>query len=238
VAPPLARSFQNTAHRPLPDQSRRKRTGSCIGDDEQPFGQVNKTHHFHKYTKAVDAHKLTPPFRRNEWETLESVKAKRRAGTIIMDPIDLEKMKAQEGDKMQEDETEEEGKLLNLYVCCQCSFYCVASGVIPGFIPRKFWDEFIREKKSSPPPGKTGELNVVLALETLLMCVTLSFGGLSCLHLLISFNLGSSRTYCGRVNPVCFAFIVRASNTRWAGIQQCGTSCLPPFLVSNVLLAC
>jgi len=171
VAPPLARSFRSTAHRPLPDQNRRKRTGSCIGDDEQPFGQTNKTHHFHKYAKAVDAHKLTPPFRQDDWETLENVKAKRRAGTIIMEGIDLEKMKAQERDRMQEDEAEEEGKLLDLYVCCQCSFYCVASGVISGVIPRKFWEEFVRDRKSSPPPGKTGELAVVLALETLIMCV-------------------------------------------------------------------
>jgi ubiquitin carboxyl-terminal hydrolase 25/28 len=168
VAPPLARSFQSTAHHPLPDQNRRKRTGSCIGDDEQPFGQTNKTHHFHKYAKAVDAHKLTPPFRQDDWETLENVKVKRKPGSIV---IDLEKMKAQEGDKMQENEAEEEGKLLDLYVCCQCSFYCVASGVISGVIPRKFWEEFVRDRKGSPPPGKTGELAVVLALEILIGCV-------------------------------------------------------------------
>jgi ubiquitin carboxyl-terminal hydrolase 25/28 len=171
VPPPLARSFLSTAHHPLPDQNRRKRTGSCIGDVGQPFGQTNKTHHFHKYAKAVDAHKLTPPFRRDDWETLENVKAKRRAESIIMEVIDLEKMKAQEGDEMQEDEAGEEGKLLDLYVCCQCSFYCVASGVISGVIPCKFLEEFVRDRKSSPQPGKTGELAVVLALETLILCV-------------------------------------------------------------------
>ncbi|EGO31225.1 hypothetical protein SERLADRAFT_353805 [Serpula lacrymans var. lacrymans S7.9] len=66
ILPPLAKSFK--PHHPFPDQNRRKRTSSCIGDGEQPFGQVNKTHHFHLYEKAVDSHQLMPPFRRAEWE--------------------------------------------------------------------------------------------------------------------------------------------------------------------------
>jgi hypothetical protein len=48
---------------------------------------MNKTHHFHKYEKAVDSHKLTPPFREDEWQIFESLKLKRRAAII---PSDLD----------------------------------------------------------------------------------------------------------------------------------------------------
>ncbi|RDB19324.1 putative ubiquitin carboxyl-terminal hydrolase 2 [Hypsizygus marmoreus] len=170
VAPPLAKSFENSSHHPLPDQARRRRTESCIGD-EQPFGRANKTHHFHKYEKAVDSHKLTPPFRREEWETMETVKQRRRTGTIMED-IDIKQIDPQDIDMM--DETmpeEEEGRLLDLYVCCQCSFYCVASGVIPGVIPRKCFDEFVRDKKNNPQPGKSGEQGIVVAFETIIMII-------------------------------------------------------------------
>ncbi|KAH9913522.1 uncharacterized protein B0H18DRAFT_1047995 [Fomitopsis serialis] len=49
VLPPLARSVEN-----LPDATRRKVTTSCIGDGEQPFGQVNATHHWHRYETLLD----------------------------------------------------------------------------------------------------------------------------------------------------------------------------------------
>ncbi|KAF8899278.1 hypothetical protein BD779DRAFT_1607774 [Infundibulicybe gibba] len=169
VAPPLANSFQKSPHPPLPDQNRRKLTSSCIGDGEQPFGQNNKTHHFHKYPKAVDSHKLTPPFYRDDWEINPNVKQKRRAGTIILGEADLRKMKSDNDDMEKECDLGDEGRSLDLYICCQCSFYCVASGVIPGVITRKFFDEFVKDKRGSPPPGKTGEQAVVLALETFLL---------------------------------------------------------------------
>lgn len=173
VVPPLAESFEKSPHYPLPEQSRRKRVDSCIGDAEQPFGKTNKTHHFHKYEKAIDSHKLTPPFRREEWEAIENVKQRRRAQTIIMDDIDLANFNPQELDMADDEDSEEEGRLLDLYMCCQCSFYCVASGVIPGIIPRKSFDEFIRDKRTNPQPGKTGEQAIVLAFETLIMYVNI-----------------------------------------------------------------
>ncbi|KAH9829352.1 uncharacterized protein C8Q71DRAFT_888762 [Rhodofomes roseus] len=38
MSPPLARTIDN-----LPDPTRQKWTQSCVGDGEQPFGQVNAT---------------------------------------------------------------------------------------------------------------------------------------------------------------------------------------------------
>ncbi|KAJ3512278.1 hypothetical protein NLJ89_g3608 [Agrocybe chaxingu] len=171
VAPPLARSYHEGANPPLPDQARRRRTASCIEDGEQPFGKMNKTHHFHKYERAVDSHKLTPPFRRDEWQSLENVKQRRRVGTIMNSNLDISAMGADSLDESTEDAAEDEGKLLDLYVCCQCSFYCVASGVIPGVIPRKHIEELIRDKKGHPPVGKTPEQAVATAFETFLTAI-------------------------------------------------------------------
>ena len=164
-SPPLARSFVNGPNT-LPDQARRRLTGSCIEED-QPFGKMNKTHHFHKYEKAVDSHKLTPPFRQDEWQIFESLKLKRRAATIMPPDLDINTVRVDDDIEVLEKKTgDDEGKLLDLYVCCQCSFYCVASGVIPGVIPRKYIDEVIRDKRSNPPVGKTGDQAVVSALDT------------------------------------------------------------------------
>jgi ubiquitin carboxyl-terminal hydrolase 25 len=169
VAPPLAQSFQNSQHRPLPDQERRKRTESCVADNAHTFGPANKTHHFHRYQNAIDAHKLTPPFRREEWEEIETIKQKRRTAAVIVDDLDVTKMNVEEIEAMSADnlEPEAEGRLLDLYVCCQCSFYCVASSVIPGVIPMKSFVEFSKEKKNNPPPGKTGDQALVTAFETI-----------------------------------------------------------------------
>ncbi|KAF9469591.1 hypothetical protein BDZ94DRAFT_1151478 [Collybia nuda] len=171
VIPPLAGSFENLPHLPLPDQDRRKKVDSCIGDAQQPFGQTNKTHHFHKYEKAIDSHKLTPPFRQEEWEAMENVKQRRRGQTIVMDDIDIENLSPEDLDMADREDVEEEGKLLDLYMCCQCSFYCVVSSVIPGVIPRKSFDEFIRDKRNNPQPGRTGEQAVALGFETLIMII-------------------------------------------------------------------
>lgn len=170
VPPPLSRTYNNRSGPSMPDQLRRRQTQSCTEDAEQPFGKTNKTHHFHKYDKAIDSHKLTPPFRQDEWQFIESIKQKRRAGAIINSDLDINTISTEEAGALSEKEAEleEEGKLLDLYVCCQCSFYCVASGVIPGVIPRKHIDELVREKKGHPTLGKTGEFSVALALETVL----------------------------------------------------------------------
>lgn len=168
VSPPIAQSFIDSSHPPLPDQIRRKRTNSCLGENNEPFGHPNKTHHFHKYEKAVDAHKLTPPYRRDEWD-LESIKMRRRVQRVMN--VDMQELKSLEGTADGAAEEPDEGKLLDLYVCCQCSFYCVASGTVPGVIPRKHFEEFIRDKRENPPVGKTGEQAVVQAFETILLCV-------------------------------------------------------------------
>ncbi|KAF8913232.1 hypothetical protein CPB84DRAFT_1888891 [Gymnopilus junonius] len=174
VAPPLAQSYINASGHPLPDPTYRRQTQSCLDEIGQPFGKANQTHHFHKYARAFDSHKLIPPFRRDEWQSLETVKQKRRAGTILTGELNINAINAEDvellGDNSTES-TEEEGKLLDLYVCCQCSFYCVASSVIPGVLPRKHIDELVREKKSHPPVGKTGEQAVALAFETFLTAI-------------------------------------------------------------------
>jgi ubiquitin carboxyl-terminal hydrolase 25/28 len=96
---------------------------------------------------------------------MENIKQKRRNRTIVMDELDVESL--EEAENLMD--TDSEGKLLDLYVCCQCSLYVVASGVIPGVIPRKHFAEFVHGKRSNPIVGKTGELSVVLSLETLLL---------------------------------------------------------------------
>ena len=121
VLPPLVKDPEI----PLPDQARRKTTTSCVGDGEQPFGQVNVTHHWHRYEKAVDATKLNPPYSHGDL-------------------------------------------LLDLYLCCQCSTYCLVSDIIPGVIPLPLMDEFTREKLANPAPDKSPRATAVAAWETVL----------------------------------------------------------------------
>ncbi|EGO05375.1 hypothetical protein SERLA73DRAFT_83025 [Serpula lacrymans var. lacrymans S7.3] len=172
ILPPLAKSFK--PHHPFPDQNRRKRTSSCIGDGEQPFGQVNKTHHFHLYEKAVDSHQLMPPFRRAEWEVAAQVKQKRRKMTVNsltgmegVSPVVTGEAEST-GDDM---DNEEEGDLLDIYVCCQCSMYCIASDVIPGIIPSKLMDDFTKDRSSNPSPGKKSEEAVMAGWETFITVI-------------------------------------------------------------------
>ncbi|KAI6048070.1 hypothetical protein EDC04DRAFT_2886852 [Pisolithus marmoratus] len=169
ILPPLAKSFVPDPMAPFPDLAHRKRTNSCVGDAEQPFGPANKTHHFHRYEKAVDAHKLDPAFRRAGWERADLKKERRRKITSLnlMD-FSVDKMLE---DPMAEDEEEEEGDLLDLYVCCQCSVYCIVSDVIPGVIPTKFLEEYTRDRWNNPPPNRNRDESVVSALETFLLVV-------------------------------------------------------------------
>ena len=122
VLPPLVTEPSTP---PLPDQSRRKRTNSCVGAGEQPFGQANLTHHWHRYEKAVDATKLNPPYAHGEL-------------------------------------------LLDLYLCCQCSMYCLVSEVIPGVIPLKLVEEFTLDKIGHPAIDKTPKATAVAGWETVL----------------------------------------------------------------------
>lgn len=158
VNPPLAASFENSAHPPLPNQALRRQIGSCTGDEGRKF---NKTHHFHKYQMAIDALKLTPPLKVDDWEA-EMARVKRGNGSS-----DSHKKDPSEHEDPQS--SVEEGKPLDLYVCCQCSFYCVASDLISGIIPRKYLDSFVKDKRSNPPVGRTGEQAVVIALETVML---------------------------------------------------------------------
>ena len=167
VNPPLSRSFKGA----LPDYGRRKVTNTCIGDAEQPFGPSNVTHHFHVYERAIDARRLTHPFNASEWENEERSKLRHRkmtlrgdesttAGTVLEQaPDDI---------RMAVDPEEGEGDLLDLYVCCQCSFYVIASGVIPGVVPVKLLEDLVKNKMENPPPDKTGELAALVTLETIL----------------------------------------------------------------------
>ncbi|KAF9489022.1 cysteine proteinase [Pleurotus eryngii] len=163
VLPPLDQSFLDSDYPPLPDQNRRKATVSCIDDGGY---NSNKTHHFHKYPRAVNSLKLTPPFRSAPWQVEEKLKNRRRAVSVT-EPVDMDV----EIDEEAEVTLEDDGELLDLYMCCQCSLYCVASSVIPGVIPRKFWEEFIKEKKNSPPPGKSPEASVANAWDTIVMVI-------------------------------------------------------------------
>ncbi|KAH9911282.1 cysteine proteinase [Epithele typhae] len=108
----------------LPNQARRKRTQSCVGDGEQPFGQANVTHHWHQYPKAVDATRLNPPYARSDL-------------------------------------------LLDLYLCCQCSTYCLVSDIIPGAIPAHLLNALVEDKLTNPAIDKTPRATVVAALETI-----------------------------------------------------------------------
>src|SRR6266702_1343470 len=163
VNPPLARSFNGT----LPDQSRRRSTNSCVSDGEQPMGPTNVTHHFHAYERAVDARRLTHPFNASEWEHEERSKLRHRKMTLRgSDPTTAttELEQAVDDARMEVESEDGEGDLLDLYVCCQCSFYVIASDVIPGVIPVKLLEDLVKNRVDNPPPDKTGELAALITL--------------------------------------------------------------------------
>lgn len=173
MMPPLAKSFVPDPEAPFPDLTRRKQTTSCVGEGDQPSAQANLSHHFHRYERAVDASRLDPAFRRSEWEISVQKKQKhRKVSSLNMDTVSLDKMS---NDAMEDSVPEAEGDLLDLYLCCQCSLYCIVSDVIPGVIPVKYIEEFMRERRENPPPERTREESVVSGLETLLLYVQLSY---------------------------------------------------------------
>ena len=170
VNPPFSRSFKSI----LPDPSRRRLTNSCIGDGEQPFGPANITHHFHVYERAVNSRRLTHPFNASQWDNEERSKLRHRKMTLrgddpatVMSALE----QAAEDTQMDVDHEEGEGDLLDLYVCCQCSFYVIASDVIPGVVPVKLIEDLVKSKMDNPPPDKTGELAALVTLETVLKYV-------------------------------------------------------------------
>jgi ubiquitin carboxyl-terminal hydrolase 25 len=151
VNPPLAHSFKGT----LPDLGRRRLTNSCIGDSEQPFGPANVTHHFHTYERAVDARRLTHPFNVSEWENEERSKLRHRKMTLRGDeltPAATVLEQVPDDIRMDVDPEDGEGDLLDLYVCCQCS-YVIASDVIPGVIPVKLLEDLVKKQGGEPTAG-------------------------------------------------------------------------------------
>jgi ubiquitin carboxyl-terminal hydrolase 25/28 len=131
------------------------------------MGPVNVTHHFHAYERAVDARRLTHPFNASEWEHEERSKLRHRKMTLRgSDPTMEATELGQAADEVERED--EEGDLLDLYVCCQCSFYVVASNVIPGVVPVKLLEDLIKNKVENPPPDKSGELTALITLEMIL----------------------------------------------------------------------
>jgi ubiquitin carboxyl-terminal hydrolase 25 len=165
VLPPIVPSYH--FEHPLPDQTRRKRTSSCIGSEDQATGRANRTHHFHKYAAAVDARTLNIPFKRSEWEAEARQKRRNRSVTL--------RLEGNEGETSTKGEKAEgpEGDFLDLYVCCQCSIYCLVSRhVIPGVIPLRRVEEFVKDKTDNPPLGKTSAMAVVSGWETIITYVS------------------------------------------------------------------
>ncbi|KAI0686832.1 cysteine proteinase [Cytidiella melzeri] len=161
VLPPIIPSYR--FERPLPDQARRKRTVSCVGSEDQVVNQANRTHHFHKYSAAVDARTLNIPFKRSEWEAEARQKKRNRSVTL--------RIEGDEGETSTQGEKndEPEGDLLDIYVCCQCSVYCLVSRhVIPGVIPLRKVEEFVKDKVENPPVGKNSATAVVSGWETII----------------------------------------------------------------------
>ena len=75
-------------------------------------------------------------------------------------------------EKAEQAEEEIEGDLLDLYVCCQCSVYCLSSQVIPGVIPVKFLEDLTKDKLSHPGLNKTAHATVLMAMETFITYVS------------------------------------------------------------------
>ena len=160
MEPPLSKSYDGS---PLPDITRRRKTHSCLDENPQSVAQANKTHHFHYYRAAVDASKITTPFKRADWENLPRTKSRRRQGVLI-DHSNLSTTSL-----AADDSHESEGDLLDLYVCCQCLVYCVVSDVIPGVIPHRTFEAFVKERLEHPHVGKTPITSLAIALDTVLM---------------------------------------------------------------------
>jgi len=160
IDPPLSKTYGGP---PLPDITRRRKTHSCVSENPQSAAQVNKTHHFHCYKAAVDASKITTPFKRADWEHHPHTKSRRRQ-VVMIDRSNLSTPSL-----VADDSHEHEGDLLDLYVCCQCSLYCVVSDVIPGVIPQRTFEAFVKEKLDHPHVGKTSPMSLAIALDTVLM---------------------------------------------------------------------
>lgn len=161
---------------PLPP-SREWSAHNCSAEIQ--FAPQNKTHHFHRYQRVVDASTMTPSYAPREWERPESSKKSRRRITFGSNELDSDMVsRAVAGDvdsqlqtqKLTEAKEGEEARtLLDLYKCCQCHVHALVSDVIPGVIPVKVVESFTAERRSNPPPGKTDVQSLHTAWETILL---------------------------------------------------------------------
>ena len=158
--PPVSKSFDG---HPLPDITRRRKTHSCVSEKPQSVTQANKTHHFHYYPAAVDASDIVIPFKRADWEHHSRTESQCQQAVPVDSPSIGSLSLAID------DSHELERELLDLYVCCQCSLYCVVSGVIPGVIPQRTFEAFVKERLDHAPVGKTPSVSLAIALKTVLM---------------------------------------------------------------------
>ncbi|KDR70100.1 hypothetical protein GALMADRAFT_906169 [Galerina marginata CBS 339.88] len=156
----LAQPYFNNPDFPLLYDWRRQQKVSCV--------MTGNLHHFHRYEKAVDGHKLTPPFCRTI-TTTQMDASYWKGPTTESDFTQYKKAKI-----LTESSTEtagdEDGRL-DLSVCCQCPFYCVTSKVIHGVIPVEDMEELVQDKRCHVPQGWSRERAVVRAFETLLTVI-------------------------------------------------------------------
>ncbi|KAG8893932.1 ubiquitin-specific protease ubp2, partial [Tulasnella sp. 403] len=153
---------------PFPDQASRKSCTSCVDSEagaaeEQLYLSSNhvKTHHFHFYQGAIRGSSLSPPFVKPP--TLTSARSERRS---------------RKGSSASTTSRPDEPSIvpseeiwLDLYVCCQCQTHLIVSNesaTIPSVIDSKLLRDYIQDRQHNPPPNKTGQEAVMLALETLL----------------------------------------------------------------------
>jgi ubiquitin carboxyl-terminal hydrolase 25/28 len=62
-------------------------------------------------------------------------------------------------------------KLHDLYVCRQCSIYCIVSGAMSGILALKYAEDFAKYRYKHPFIGRQPDNSVVSGWETLIMYV-------------------------------------------------------------------
>jgi ubiquitin carboxyl-terminal hydrolase 25/28 len=115
----------------------------CVG--LAGHGQTNLSHHLHTYINAVNVKFFEPHL--TNWV----------AG--------LSTDSSMENASVEDDET------LDLLVCCQCSFYCIASKPLPGVVSGEHLAKLVKDKLENPILGMSGPFSAASALEVLLRWV-------------------------------------------------------------------
>ncbi|KIK71437.1 hypothetical protein GYMLUDRAFT_52515 [Collybiopsis luxurians FD-317 M1] len=177
----------------------------------------NLTHHYHKYAQAVDASKLDIPFplRAPAYPRKSSSarrKQSKRGGTLFEESMNLDAIQeavesSGEGDSSDAgvfadtfvdepvelpNSVQESPLLLDLYLCCQCSFYVLVSpkpssskiskpssdshsewtpASLRGVVPLDALTEYIQDRLKNPIQKATKEFTIVNSLETLLIII-------------------------------------------------------------------